>query len=144
MLSNLLLSHCMLLIKWKRGHCENYLVYHVKKPLHTSHTCLCMCLILLNCAVYSKSLNVRFLFFLYVMPKVLIYTLFFYQNRRMNNAEKSSDVDMLQMHIPASKFNACLSSFSTRCILTKDIHNLRKSLKKSSEEGSYCFNIHDK
>ena len=53
------------------------------------------------------------------MPKVLTYTLFFYQNRRMNNAEKSSVVDMLQMHIPASKIKACLSSSSTRCILTK-------------------------
>ena len=62
----------------------------------------------------------------------------------MNNAEKSSAVDMLQMHIPASKIKACLSSSSTRCILTKYIHNLRKSLKKSSEEGSYSFNIHDK
>ena len=62
----------------------------------------------------------------------------------MNNAEKSSAVDMLQMHIPAFKIKACLSSSSTRCILTKDIHNLRKSLTKSSEEGSYSFNIHDK
>ena len=58
-----------------------------------------MCLICKILLFIAKAQELDFSFFcIIVIPKVLTYT-FFYQNRRMNNAEQSSAVDMLEMHI---------------------------------------------
>ena len=60
----------------------------------------------------------------------------------MSSENKKKTVDLLRLHVPASKVKECLERISEKCITTKNIHNLRQSLRSSSEEGTFKFEMH--